>query len=91
MDKDMVRTGGLLLDTGMFIWRGEGGREEIILFMLYQLKMLRMILKVNLLFYLTKKKKNTEQTMSHLDLYMVHTGTQITSRIKLPFHYLLQA
>lgn len=57
MDKDMVRTGGLLLDAGMFIWRGEGGREEIILFMLYQLKMLRMILKVNLLFYLTKKKK----------------------------------
>lgn len=56
----MVRTGGLLLDAGMFIWRGEGGREEIILFMLYQLKMLRMILKVNLLFYLTKKKKNTE-------------------------------
>lgn len=58
----MVRTGGLLLDAGMFIWRGEGGREEIILFMLYQLKMLRMILKVNLLLYLTEEKRKTNRT-----------------------------
>lgn len=68
----MVRTGGLLLDAGMFIWRGEGGREEIILFMLYQLKMLRMILKVNLLFYLTKKKTHRTDYESSGSLHGSH-------------------
>lgn len=36
------------------------------------------------LFY-WKTKQNTEQNMSHLDLYMVPTRTQITSRIKIIF------
>lgn len=80
--KGMERTGEPLPDAGIgYLGRWLNGEEITLLLLLCKLKMLKLLLK-DLLLYFTE---TPEQSMSHLDLNMVPTGTQITSRTKMIF------
>lgn len=83
--KDMERTGGPSPAAGIACLGTWGGwRENRSFLLLCKLKMVRLPFENWSTLYFTEKQ-NTEQNMSHLDLYTVPTRTQITSRIKIIF------